>query len=107
MSRFINLTFFVLLSACIYTTFSVKDDVGLLAKKVALLKKNIRNEQSKIDIYKAELAILTGAPNIDRLKEKLIPDLKVVSVDQIRLSNNAMHSSQLAENRFTKTSSMR
>ena len=96
MSRFINLAFFVLLSISIYTTFSIKEDVATLAKKVALLKKNIYTEEVKVDIYKAEFAVLTGAAHIDKLKNKLIPNLKVVSVSQIKSNSDILAPSQLA-----------
>lgn len=72
-----------MISICVYTTFSVKHDVAGLASKVAILKKEIRQEQERIDVYKAEWASLTGGENIEALKHKLMPDLKIVSVEQM------------------------
>lgn len=98
MSRLSNLVILTLLSSCIYITFSVKNDVAGLAKKVAFMKNNIRQEQEKIDIYKAEWAVLTEASHIDKLQKKLIPSLKVVSVAQIQTINTYQSQPQFAHN---------
>jgi hypothetical protein len=98
MSRLSNLVIVTMLSSSIYMTFSVKNDVAGLAKKVALVKNDIRQEQEKIAIYKAEWAVLTEASHIDKLQKKLIPTLKVVSVAQIQTINIYQPQSQLAHN---------
>ena len=96
MSRLSNLVVLMMLSSCIYVTFSVKDDVAGLAKKVAVLKQDIRQEQEKIDIYKAEWAALTGAAHIDTLKKQLMPDLQIISVDQIHVAGRYQTQPKLA-----------
>ena len=101
MSRLSNLVVLTMLSSCIYITFSVKNDVASLAKKVAFLKKDIVQEQERIEIYKAEWATLTGASHIAELQKKLIPDLKVVSVSQIQSVNQYHNKSELAQNNIT------
>ena len=101
MSRFSNLVVLTMLSSCIYITFSVKNDVAGLAKKVAFLKNDIRQEQEKIDIYKAEWATLTGASHIDALQKKLIPQLKIISVSQIQTVDTYQSQPQLAHNNVT------
>ncbi len=102
MSRLSNLVIVTMLSSSIYMTFSVKNDVAGLAKKVALVKNDIRHEQEKIAIYKAEWAVLTEASHIDKLQKKLIPSLKVVSVAQIQTINTYPPQSQLAHNDINK-----
>gem|GEM_PF-5279692 len=97
MSRFLNLVAFLMLSICIYVTFSVKDDVADLATKVVYLKKEIRQEQEKIDIYQAEWASLTGAENIEKLKNALMPHLKIVSVDQMYLADEYTSEAKFAQ----------
>jgi hypothetical protein len=73
-----------MLSTSIYTTFSVKDDVATLAKKVTVLKKNIEIEKKRIAVYNTQWGTLTGMANIEVLKKKLMPELQIVSVDQIQ-----------------------
>lgn len=101
MSRLSNLVIVTMLSSSIYMTFSVKNDVAGLAKKVALVKNDIRHEQEKIAIYKAEWAVLTEASHIDKLQKKLIPNLKVVSVAQIQTINTYQPQSQFAHNNIS------
>jgi hypothetical protein len=98
MTRLINIVILVMLFTSIYTTFSVKDDVAILAKKVALLKDDIRIEQEKITIYKTEWATLTGIANIESLKNKLIPELQIVSVEQMENIDDNPVKTQLVQN---------
>ena len=79
MSRLANLIVFTVLSSSIYITFSVKNDVASLAKKVASLKSNIQTEQERIDIYKAEWALLTGASHINKLQKELMPKFSTLT----------------------------
>lgn len=98
MSRLSNLIIFTILSSSIYVTFSVKNDVAILAKKVVVLKHNIQQEKDRIDVYKAEWAALTGAEHIDKLQKTLMPQLKVVSVNQIKTIDSFNISTQIAQN---------
>lgn len=83
MTRLINTILALALCVCVYATFSIKKDVAVLANKVAILKNNLRGEQEKIDLYHAELAVLTGASHIDQLTHRLLPALKIVTAHQM------------------------
>jgi hypothetical protein len=101
MSRIVNLIVFIILSSSIYVTFSIKNQVGSLAKQVVAIKNDIRQEQDKIDIYKAQYALSTGASHIDTLRKRHMPYLKVVSVEQIKLITDYVNAPQFAQNYST------
>jgi hypothetical protein len=100
MSRLANLVVFTILSSSIYITFSVKNDVASLAKKVIALKGDIHQEKERINLYKTEWASLINPANISKLQKELMPNLRIVSVAQTQTISSYEAQPQLANNNF-------
>ncbi len=85
MSRLSNFAILTMLSSCIYVTFSVKNDVALLADKVKETRVKIKQAKADIKIFKTELAHLTRTDRILALQQQILPELKVVEVSQMQI----------------------
>lgn len=88
LKRLFNVIILTILPVCVYTTFSVKNDVYNMQKKENALLRLIANEHDMITVYRAEWANLTSANNITTLSKKLMPDFKTVSYAQMSSPQN-------------------
>ena len=91
------------LPVCVYTTFSVKNDVYNMQKKENILLRSIAHEHEMITVYRAEWANLTSANNITDLSKKIMPQFKTVSYAQMSsVRNIPFKETYFAEPHITK-----